>query len=323
MGGGRVDFAELSSRVAARQTATHVEEVFTQRELHEKMQPHRMTHRECIASDDHLDPLPIAFVLDTTGSMNHVPQKLARQDLLRLLNRLTEMASTGKSTPQICYCGVADTQDETPFQVGQFETDNRMDGWLTKIHVGGGAGPERMHEAYNLALYFLARKTTCDVWKKGGRGIAFITGDEFCPATHSRNVVAKVFGDELVDDLSTADLLKEVRDKWNLFFLYVKTGSYPGYEERIFQAWQTLLGPNAIRLDADATALPEVVSALVGITQGVYQAEDVPQDLRELGCDEQIVAATAKALNVGPGNTGKDEETANERRSQRRGPTKL
>lgn len=322
MGGGHVDFEELQGRVDARATATHPTQVLTQQGQHEKMRPQGMTARECLASDDHLDPLPIAIMLDTTGSMGHVPANLAKRDLLRMLNRLTQMASAGAQTPQICYCGVADTLDATPFQPGQFEADNRMDDWLTRIHLGGGGGSESMHEAYGLALYFLARKTKCDIWKTGRKGFAFITGDEMCPRTLSKHVIREVFGDEVKHDIDVQTLIAEVREKWYLFFLYVETGHY-GREniEPIYRSWHELLGTNVIRLDHDATGLPEVVSALIGIMRGVFKAEDVPQDLRQLGCEEPIVTAVARALQVGPGDAAK---AGSEKPSaRRRGPTAL
>lgn len=322
MGGGHVNFEELRSRVDARASATRPAEVLTQPRQHEKMRPQGMTPRECLASDDHLDPLPIAIVLDTSGSMGHVPANLAKRDLLRMLNLLTQMASTGTQTPQICYCGVADTADHAPFQPGQFEADNRMDDWLTRLFLGGGGGSESMHEAYGLALYFLARKTSCDIWKTGRKGFAFITGDEKCARIISKHVIRDVFGDEVEHDIDVRDLIIEVREKWHLFYLYVETGHYGRqYIEPIYQAWHELLGNDVIRVDSEATGLPEVVSALIGATRGVFKVEDVPQDLRQLGCEEPIVAAVAKALRVGPGDASKNQAGAKTER--RRGPVAL
>lgn len=322
MGGGYINFEDLAARTTERAAATKPADVFVQNTVHEKMAPAGMKARECVASDDHPNPVPIAFILDTTGSMLGVPYQLARHELPRMLSRLTQMASTGPHTPQICYGGVADVFDETPFQVGQFEADNRMDNWLTQLHIGGGGGPEHMHEAYTLALYFLGYKTSCDIHKQpGGKGIAFITGDEMCPGTLSRQVVQKVFGDNIPKDLTTADLLRTVQERWHLFFLYVDTGSYHNSGQTIFSSWETLLGQNAIWLDGQATGLPEVVSALIGTALGTFSVNDVPRDLREIGCEEPIIAAVAKALKVSAGDAPQGTSAAATKRT--RGPTKL
>ena len=318
MGGGRVDFEELRERSVARASKPS-HEVLSQRGLHEGMDPSKLKVRECLASDTSPKPLPIAFVLDTTGSMGHLPLRLAKEDLLRLLNRLTQTAAVGQSNPQICFAGVADTHDETPFQVGQFEADNRMDDWLTKIHIGGGSGSETMHEQYGLALYFLARKCKCEIWDRNGKGYAFIAGDEKCPSTLMSADIARVFGDRVNDDVKLADLLEEVGKKWNLFFLYAATEAYgPENVEPIWGFWKKLMGSNAIRLDKEATAVPEIVSALIGIGEGVFKADEVQRDLLQLGCDQKIVGAVATALGLEPEGATGDEKPA-----KKRGPKAL
>jgi hypothetical protein len=169
MGSGLIDFTELRD-LSVQREKKDVHEILAQRGMHEQMNPHSLTVRECVASDDHRNPLPILLALDTTGSMKRVPERLIKKDLLHLLTSLESTAATNGQTPQICFCGVADTRDSTPFQMGQFEADNRMDSWLQKINLGGGSGSEDMHEAYGLVLYALARKTKCDIWQRGKKG---------------------------------------------------------------------------------------------------------------------------------------------------------
>ena len=318
MGGGMPDIKELKSRTTTRATQS-MDEIMNRHGLHELMNPHGIVARECLASDTNPHPLPILFALDTTGSMGVLPRRLVKNDLIHVLERLTLMGAAKHFQPQICFSGIADTQDTAPCQIGQFEADNRMDDWLTKIYLDGGSGSAAMHEAYYLTLYALARKTKCDIWQQGGKGIALIAGDEKCPRVVPRQVIAQVFGDKLDRDLKVQDLIAEVREKWHLYFLYVATEAY-GREnvEPIWRSWQELLGDHAIRLDTQATAVPEIVASLVGISVGAFEAVDVPKDLRELGCDAAVITAVARALNVPDGLPSDEPERASKR--QRRGP---
>ena len=81
--------------------------------------------------------------------------------------------------PQILFGAVGDaTCDRVPLQVGQFESDNRMDDDLGRILLEGGGGGQ-MTESYELAMYFMARHTAIDCLdKRGRRGYLFIIGDE-------------------------------------------------------------------------------------------------------------------------------------------------
>ena len=70
------------------------------------------------------------------------------------------------------------TCDRVPLQVGQFESDNRMDENLENMILEGGGGGQKT-ESYELALYFMARHTAIDCYaKRGRRGYLFVIGDE-------------------------------------------------------------------------------------------------------------------------------------------------
>ena len=61
--------------------------------------------------------------------------------------------------PQIMFGAIGDaTCDRAPLQVGQFESDNRMDDDLGRILLEGGGGGQKT-ESYELAMYFMARHT--------------------------------------------------------------------------------------------------------------------------------------------------------------------
>ena len=116
------------------------------------------------------------MLFDVTGSMRGVPRALQAKlpQLLGLLLRKGYVAH-----PQIMFGAIGDaTCDRAPLQVGQFESDNRMDDDLGRILLEGGGGGQKT-ESYELAMYFMARHTATDCFgERGRRGYLFIIGDE-------------------------------------------------------------------------------------------------------------------------------------------------
>src|SRR6185369_14338805 len=111
-----------------------------------------------------------------TGSKGSVPRSLQAK-LPQLLGLLLRKAYVRH--PQILFGAIGDaTCDRAPLQVGQFESDNRLDDDLSRILLEGGGGGQQT-ESYELAMYFMARHTTIDCFdKRGKRGYLFIIGDE-------------------------------------------------------------------------------------------------------------------------------------------------
>src|SRR5439155_8956225 len=125
-----------------------------------------VTVRESRDSAEHPDSLAIAVLFDVTGSMGLVPRALQAKlpQLLGLLLR------NGYATdPQIMFGAIRDaTCHRAPLQIGQFESDNRMDDDLGRICIERGGGGQ-MTESYELALYFMARHTAIDCHDRRGR----------------------------------------------------------------------------------------------------------------------------------------------------------
>ena len=148
--------------------------------VHDTLNPWKVKARESRDSDEHPDSTAIAVMFDVTGSMGSIPVTLQKKlpELLGLLLRKGYVPD-----PQILFGAIGDaTCDRVPLQVGQFESDNRMDDNLENIFLEGGGGGQRT-ESYELAMYFIARHTDIDCWNKHGRkGYLFIIGDEMAYA---------------------------------------------------------------------------------------------------------------------------------------------
>ena len=84
-----------------------------------------------------------------------------------------------------------------PLQVGEYESDNRIDENVEKLVLEGGGGGQ-ITESYELGLYFMARHTAIDCFEKRGKhGYCFIIGDEMPYPKVRKTHINKLIGDGL------------------------------------------------------------------------------------------------------------------------------
>ena len=247
--------------------------------------------REAYDGDEHPESLAIGVFFDVTGSMGRIPEVL--QSKLPALHGLL-MRKGYVEHPQLLFGAIGDANcDAVPLQVGQFETDNRMDEQLENIVLEGGGGGQ-IHESYELAMYFMARHTDLDCLKKRKKkGYLFLMGDEMPYRTISHQQVKQYIGDDLAEDLSTAEIVRELEEQYEVFFLFVAEGAYSA--DRILPAWQELLGERALILD-DASAVCETIALTLGLLEGNTALEQGIEDLSAVSTDPAAVAAAGKAL---------------------------
>jgi hypothetical protein len=262
--------------------------------------------RESRDSDEHPESLPIAVIFDVTGSMGQIPVTIQAK-LPKLYGLL--LAKGYVEHPQILFGAVGDGySDRVPLQVGQFESDNRADSNLENIFLEGNGGGGN-HESYQLAAYFVARHTATDAWdKRGKKGYLFLIGDERTYSTIDPRQVADLIGDDLAQPLTAEEVFAELRERWDVYFLFAEQGSYVaaqvvemGAGTADAHAWHDLLGQNALRLD-DADAVCEVIALTVGLGEGAIDLTAGLDDLRAEGTDDRAIEAAGKALaTVGAG----------------------
>src|SRR5918993_986609 len=143
---------------------------------HQTLDPHGLGLRESRDSEEHPTSNAIIISLDVTGSMDRVVRGI-HGNLPKLHELL--LGHNYIPHPQIMFTAVGDaTCDRVPLQVGQFESDNRMDQNLENMLLEGGGGGQKT-ESYELMLYVAARHTAIDCWDKRSRkGYLFMIGDE-------------------------------------------------------------------------------------------------------------------------------------------------
>ncbi|MFJ4851728.1 MULTISPECIES: hypothetical protein [unclassified Streptomyces] len=251
---------------------------------HPSLDPKGIGVRESRDSDEHPTSLAIAVLFDVTGSMRTVPQVLQTK-LPELFGLLLRKGYT--EHPQILFGAIGDaTCDRVPLQLGQFESDNRMDDDLGNILLEGGGGGQ-MTESYELALYAMARHTALDCHeKRGRRGYLFLVGDELPYGKVKADEVYEVLGDDLPEDIPVTRIVAELRQKFDVYYILPAGSSYVGNAE-VLGTWRKLLGQNVIELD-DLDAVCETIALTVGLGE---QAIDLAEGLDDL--DDVGSAATA------------------------------
>jgi len=259
--------------------------------VHPALDPYGVQLRESRDSAEHPRSLAIAVLFDVTGSMGSVPRTLQTKlpQLLGLLLRKSYVAD-----PHILFGAIGDaTCDRAPLQIGQFESDNRMDDDLGRILLEGGGGGQKT-ESYELALYFMARHTAIDCHaRRGKRGYLFLIGDEMAYKRVKRSEVRAVIGDEQREDMPLPELIAEVTTKWDTYYILPAGASYVGDDE-VLSFWRGLLGQNVIEL-ADLNAVCETIALTIGLGEDAVSMDEGLADLADVGSDAGPAVSAALA----------------------------
>ncbi|XVU23487.1 hypothetical protein ACQPZJ_40525 [Actinoplanes sp. CA-054009] len=267
------------------------------RKAHAALDPDGVTARESRDSDEHPFSTPIAVIFDVTGSMGSVPRALQTK-LPQLLGLLTRKGYA--TDPHLLFGAVGDaTCDRVPLQIGQFESDNRMDDDLARIVLEGGGGGQK-RESYELAMYFMARHTSLDsVTKRGRRGYLFLIGDEMPYPKVSPKEVKRFLGEDLRERISTEDILAELQRKYDVYYLMPSAAGWGGDRE-ILDRWRGLLGQNVLELD-DLDAVCETIAVTVGLGEDTIDLDEGLSHLVEAGSQHGGTVGRALApLQRGP-----------------------
>ena len=264
------------------------------RTVHPALDPFEVT-RESRDSAEHPNSVAIAVLFDVTGSMGTVPRQLQAK-LPKLLGLLTDASYV--ADPQIMFGAIGDaTCDRAPLQIGQFESDNRMDGDLERILLEGGGGGQK-RESYELAMYFMARHTSTDCFeKRRKRGYLFIVGDEMAYSSVSPNEVSAWIGDPMQRSLGLPAVIAELTRRWDTYYILPQGTAYAGDNE-VLTFWRALLDQNVLEL-ADLDAVCETIALTVGIGEDAIDLDAGLADLLDIGSTAgPTVARTLAAISA-------------------------
>lgn len=285
------------------------------RRVHNLMNPYGVACRESRDSDAHPDSRAVAVLFDVTGSMQSVP-RILQQNLCQLMDLLLQ--KNYLADPQILIGAIGDaTCDRAPLQIGQFESCIEIDENLGRLWLEGGGGGH-ITESYELAMYFMARKTSIDcLEKRGRRGYLFLIGDEVPYPRVKRHEVAEVIGDRLAEDIPLEGLVRELEQKYETYFILPNMTSH--YDNpQIHRRWTGLLGQNVLRLE-DPAGISELIASTIGLSEGAVDLDGIGRDLDEVGRGS-VATAVSRALFRFGWRPGEVSLAVNETITNRSGP---
>jgi hypothetical protein len=269
----------------------------TARKVHEKLDPKKVNSfgkiiRESFDSDAHPVSRAVGVVFDTTGSMQRVPQVFVQ----KLGNLMAMLLKKGYLTdPHVLFAAINDatTGCIAPLQVGQFEAGNEMDESLSLMLMEGGGGGTN-NESYELAMYFLARKSHLHCLEKRGlKGYLFFCGDEMPYPTVRKDFVERYIGETLETDIPLERILEELREKFEVFWVMPGDTQHANDPE-VIEPMQRMFGQNYFRLE-NPEDVCELIAQIIGINEG-FDVHTMARDLKDVGADHASVGRTSKAM---------------------------
>lgn len=305
MGGGYWDTSAYTAAAASRRARGQADFGYTdsmrrtprdQRRAADSLNAFGAKAREARDSAEHPNSTPIAVLFDVTGSMGQVPLTLQKRlpDLLGLLTR-----GGYAQDPQILVGAIGDDQyDAVPLQIGQFESDNRIDEQLRDIYLESGGGGDKK-EGYALAAHFLATRAQLDsLDKRGRKGYCFLIGDEANKPELFAESVRRFIGDDLDENIRLRDVYRRLEEKFHVYFIVPNLTAY--YDEAWLEDhWRGIVGERFLKLD-DPDAVCDLIALTVGIMEDSITLDEGLDDLKQIGSNAGTAIGKALA-GIGSG----------------------
>lgn len=280
--------------------------------VHATLNPKGVKLREARDSDAHPISIPVGVVLDTTGSMQQVPEMIQAK-LPNLMGEFLKERALGRNFlgegyPAICIGAVDDvfamrnSEGEGSLQIGQFESGLEIDDNITNLWLtgnGGGSG----EESYDLALYFYARHTAADHWEKRHRkGHLIVIGDEALYPRTEVAAVKKVIGDALESNIPIEQVFQEVKRRWHVTF--INPGMTSNYGASwVRESWQAYVGESFVELE-DPNKICEAIVAAVAINEEEFSSGEILDSLNLSNSTALVRMGESKKLAKGYSGSG-------------------
>ena len=230
---------------------------FSATELNPLLNPYGVI-RECLDTEEHPETIPVMLCMDCTGSMGQSLKNCFAQldaTITRLLKKFKDI--------EICIAGIGDfAYDEAPFQLSQYESDNRILDHLLAIWQEKGGGANKW-ESYSSAWYAGLYHTSLDCWKRGKKGIIVTLGDEGMNPYIPKSAINRVFGDSLQRDVDTEELFALANEKFDIYHIAITDNecSYEYHKDMIEDTWRPLLKQRLLK--GNSNELPDLIEQII------------------------------------------------------------
>lgn len=202
---------------------------------------------------------PIIVTFDVTGS-NIDNARVAQKKLPELMAKLAAVCQN----PQVAIWANDDTHSvgRDAIQLGEFESDNKIDASIRNIWLTGQGGGNQ-GESYDLLIYAAARKTVTDsIALRSKRGYMFLYADEPFFDHVSANDIRNVFGDTAQADVPIGDIIAEAQQKWNIFVIWPQSGYLHARNQ-----YEELFGKDHVETLQAPELLCEKVASMVSLQE--------------------------------------------------------
>lgn len=271
MGGGSFSEHEYVRSTVTRKASGVDDFEYTKHatKVHDSLDPKRIKDKpfgklESRDSVEHPISTPVIITFDVTGS-NYDNAKVAQKKLPELMAKLASVCEN----PQIAVWANDDylTSGKAAVQLGDFESDNRIDDGIRNTWlVGAGGGNDG--ESYDLLIYAAARKTVTDsMEKRNKKGYMFLYADEPFFLNVDATQISRVFGDKAQSDLKLTDLITETQKSWDIYVIWPQDG----YKHSRLQ-YVELFGDSSVVTLQDPSLLCEKVASIISQREEEYKS---------------------------------------------------
>ena len=264
--------------------------------VHPTLDPYGLEVRESRDNDDHPQSNSIIVGLDVSGSMGVVVRGI-HKDLPQLLGLL---GRGYVQSPQIMFAAFSNGRcDKVPVQVGQFESDNRMDENLENMILGGRlAGGCDSRESAELLVYLAARHTSIDCYeKRHKKGYLFLITDEMAYDVVNHKEINRIFGRDLKEDIPFQTIVAEAQEKYHCFVI-VPTKGQATANQQVVDFFKGHFDPQHVIVLENADDVSETMALAIGLTEGMVSLQQGLNDLATEGASEKTIDALSRALSV-------------------------
>lgn len=250
-------------------------------------------------------PMPVEVRFDTTGSMGRNVQ--VAFDVLPDLYDLLKEVVLARYDVQVAMGTFGDVVDDVVLMRSQFEMDEKIAEQLTYMFPenGGGDSAEDPHYGFFAGAYLTAPYIN----RIGLKGYDFTISDAPMHDSLDEATLVRVFGEEVFDkvtenghqidrrDLPTIQtMVQDWLTRTHAFFLQVENSS------SVTQQWSRMMGKDRVVVLPRTELIPQVISAVVGLTEGVLDLQSVHEFLETNGVskdDAKRIARSVAGIPIG------------------------